>query len=154
MKKEIILLLMIIFFSACFMTKHNSTMDKVRIGDILIYGYRHDGFHYLKVFDKERSFDIFYPVGEENFRFAGGPGPIYQLKMHKDNSKTDFYMITDIKNDTVCFFDYCYSKAGFLTQIGERDKNVINTIDSFCKEKYPFYSIDIAKFKTWYSKKE
>jgi len=154
MIKKLSFLLLIIFFSACFVSNHHSLVEKIRIDDILIYSYKHYSFHYLKVSDKEKSFNIVYPVGEENFQFTGCPGPIYQFKKYEYDSKTGFYMVTRIKNDTVCFFDYCNSKNGFLTEIGERDKAVIKTIDSFCKKKYPFYSIDISEFKNWYSIKQ
>lgn len=152
MSRSIACIFMILSFSSCVLfANHHSSLGKVRLNNIIIYSHKHDTFHYLVVIDRAKSFRLLYPVGEENFRFTGGLGPIHHFKKHEYKTGMDYFMVTDIKKDEVCFLNYCYSQNGSLTEISQKDKDIINTIDSFCKKKYSFYSIEIDKFKNWYS---
>jgi hypothetical protein len=152
-KKEVTritgVLAIIIVLISCVSSKKMG--KKTSLENLDIYERNNNGFYYLKIYDKRKSFRLNYPVGFKEFEYSGGPGPIFEA--YKTFAKIDstVYLITSYTKDSVCFLNWCFSKKGNLITINNEDKAIIQVADSFCKVNYPFYKIDSKRYKNWYS---
>ncbi len=142
--------LVILLIFACAIS-HTQQISIQTVGELTIKMLTHDKFHYLEINDKKQTFRFIYPVGEEDFLFTGGYGPIHKAQKFDRINKRYFFVVTSISEDSVCYLKTCQAKQGRLIEFQKTDIDLFQKIDSFCKSNYSFYRIDVKVFSKWYT---
>lgn len=128
----------------------NKNERKTKVDSYTIIQKEYYGMHYLKVYDKEKTFLFIYPVGRKEFKFEGGNGPMFDAHKIILETNKEIILISDYTQNSVCYLKKCITKRGDIVSIQNKDSVMLQKIDSFCIANYSFHSIDIKQFKNWY----